>query len=661
VSVWTDRPRYVSRQVLWGATPTDITRYVTGDIVIRREARNYAITCEIPVTTELLAYFAVGTLSAPADLEVWATCTSVNGTDTVQLFRGRCEAPKNTGLLRMRGSITGVFNALTDTPGCLLVSAMQGYSRVDLLASFATAAGSVYGTLDATRLVSSREPLKPIDLQGISTADLINRWHGGIDGWEARVNASGVELVPLDEIAGPTVTPLYELDASTYYSTAENAPSRPATQYVLSGQTLTVKEGDVETEEEDETGTTTTTTTWTDGVVTKIVRERTETYAPHGITVSPAVEQVVSRTTIDITYNQADGHNTAQMETRLTVTEKFYSPFAYGGTYYRWKDGTYHTEEYETLREVGRLTETFTWDLTKCYISKYTATKQGWMAPLSEISDDGNFADPQVLWGDEGKYRVVEAEEYIQTEELVVKEYYSPTGGGAANLLYFWGDARAFGDSHPYRFRAKVEILSRWGSKNGSSWIYPRVSMQRVTTWKETKDGQRHEKRTIEYRMSRHKYYAASPEVMYCEPDYGSPTDDKRQIVMTPLPHPETKSPTQRAFYLTPFVQTHDTASAFDAAVKSYFSELFEDAGEALRTARWDARRQLADEIVVSHPGDPNMLEWDPVTISDEPRAITEKPGWIHSIEWRLGSAGLRQTTTVKIDPDALTDPMETT
>ena len=658
MSVWTDKPRYTSRQVLWGSGLTDITRYVTGDIVVRREAGNLAMTCEMPVSTELLAYFATGSLSAPAALQVIVTCTSSSGTDTVTLFHGRCEAPKNTGIIRMRGSLSGAFGALSELSGCLLVAAMTEYSRVELLATFATAANAVYGSLDTSRLDSSRVPLKPIDLQGITTADLIERWRGGVDGWEARINASGIELVPLDDIVGPTVTPLYTFAASSYYECAEQAPSRPVTQYVLSGQYLTVKDGDVVEEETDETGTTTTTTTWTDGVITLIVKEREEDYAPHGVEEQESEEQVVWRITTTITYNQTSGYNTAQMATRTTVTEKFYSAYAADDSYYQWRDGTYRVDEVETLMEVERVEETFEWDVLKCFVKTYESYRYGWLAPLSEVADDGNFGDPQVLWSTEGKYRAIDAEEYIVTEHRLVREDFFPVSG---SVLLSLGDGRVFSDAHSGRFRARLEMIYRWGVKSGAEWIYPRLSVLRTTTWKETKDGQRHEQKTVDYRTTLHKYYAASPEVLVGDAEFNVPADIKTRIVNEPVPHPETKSPTQRAFYLTPFTTTYTASSSFDVVEKSYFSELFEDPGEAYRTARWEARRNLADTFTISHPGDPNMLEWDPVTVTDVYRNIsTAKPGWIDAIEWRLGTASLMQTTTVKLDPLPADDPMDT-
>lgn len=285
MATWLHHDRRLQIRVLLGPLLTDVTKWVTGPISIDRSTDSLVTTASVPFLNSKLPWFVAGSYSAgPQRCEIWARVVTADGNEWQRCFRGYTEAPDNSGAILPFGTLRAVSDAgrWANRSGCLLLSPFAGETRKDLLETFAANAGF---TLTTSGSVTSATVKRPLDFSGITILDLLKRW-GPVDGWMWREVETGVELVPLEDIAGTAATPAWAFTAGDYYSLTEAPPSRPVTVWVITAQEPALADDgtDITTEVFDGTGTGK--TVWrrdiSNGIMTKEVMERWEDYVVKG-------------------------------------------------------------------------------------------------------------------------------------------------------------------------------------------------------------------------------------------------------------------------------------------------------------------------------------------------------------------------------------------
>lgn len=669
-TVWDQNPRWIRIRVYMGPDLVEVTPCIVGEVSIGRDGAKALPSCDFTLYTPEMAYFAPGSFSAgPQPVRVTVTCWAPGFSEATRTeFEGIAEAPSNTGIYVPQGPVHAIssLSKTANTPGCLLIGGFAGNTRVDAIALFAEKALCPLTIDDA--LVTSGVITKRADLQGVTVLDLIAKW-GTLDGWEAREKDGTLQLIPHDAIAGPTVAPAHAFNRGNFFSIAENAPSRPTTKRILSGQaTYLAPDGTVTTT----VGDTTKAVTILDGAIIEQVTEVKGDYTPLGTTPqTPLTNTVLTRETVSNTYEMVSGLPTAQLTARLTVREAWYCPFAAagsGGSDTTFTDGSFRHGTVETFQEVERIIETFGWHVVGCYLEIHDLERSAWLARPVETSDDGAFTEAGTLWTVDGTTRLEAHEVYDVVEASQESEQYFPAGGTAIKYGYYYQvgfpyfgavDGSAAYDSHPYRWR--VRYVNRQRCNAGYVNPYTRTTERMEQVWKENSDGTKHQVRTVRWGMHLNSYSGSPLYDMPTPAGVGSSntTDD----VNEPLPRPPIVSPVERQFSLAPFVVTKEAiGTGFEDKTASGFNESLESAGEAARLLRWQERMDLADRLTISHPylATDILRELDACTCDDPARYIAVKPSWVENMRLTLWPAnGLaNEVSSIGVDPYPADDPM---
>jgi len=604
---WSANPVYFQALVVVeiDGVSVDITPAVRGAIEITRSVSTLVPTASFTLSSLQLPFYVTDSLCRPTlvEISVWAgeSPSDTNG-EWHRVFRGIMEAPKNSqtlvpmGLVRCVGGEAG----WSEVNGCLVGAAYGGASRLDLLEAYFLNAGITLST-DTLGSAVSGTVNKPLDIQGVSPIALLQRW-GLVDGILYREYDGTIELLSMEDVAGPTAVPLLTLDASGILPPpTEECPQRPPTTYVLKGMMPVIQE-DGSVVQTFDGGTVT--TTYSGGVKTQEV-----------------VETEDETTTTTWTYSTSGGSATAQLLGRVI----------------------------ETVRDETTVTttETYQWNVLGCYLEYFTSSTEKPCAPESQAQ----FSDPEYLWSD-GSLRVFEEEQTEIAESHVSQEAYTEIASPITlNVAGF-----TWTNPHPGPKRIHFEWALRYNVKAEG---YPRTTSAIVTYYNEAADGQSYQRIVMPVAM------ASDTSVNYQELLLGYAASRTVEDHAGPMPRPEMRSPTTRVYALVPMRVIHEvTGSGYPTKIEADDVEAAETPEELARVARWRARLAHADRLRVRHrpvltPGESRIAEWSPVSIADPVRAI-DHTGWIEEIVLTIDPAHgtFEEAFLVAIDPYPAESPL---
>ena len=625
-------------QVLLGPLLEDITDAVTGRITVSVSTESPVRTAQIPVASERLPYYVTGSWSrGPLPVVIRVGRRTEAGTTWTTLFSGTTEIPENAGVIIPSGALRAVSDAAAwaNTPGCVLIGPLQGYTRVDILGMLATAAGV---TLTVSGSHTSTVVKKAVDLSDVTAIDLLKRW-GPLDGCVGREADDGsLELLDFADVCGPAAAAAVgALTPDSYFAPREQPPSRPATDYVVSGTEVVVPADDTYVTTIPDAvgnGSVVLTRTITNGVMSQEIRERYDDYAPLGTGVNPTTNQVIERVTTDFTHDtNGGGEPTGRLLSKTTVIERMYCPFADQGTspYFTFTDGSFRTATDETLMEVERVEETYTWDTTGCFLATGHVETQKWLAPISEAA----YSDPTYTWPD-GSVRSQHEETYQVTSDEKWEEYIA-----GPQSAYNPGLATRFGTgSFSARWRGRLE-----GSLRHSS----RLNSEQAIAWIEGADGASHNKltRTITSndQLALFGLGAYTGQIV----EEWAREDGEGPMPMPPVVSESARTYAQRAWTAS----ASATGTAWPSVATNQFDKDAENKAEGERAAKWAMRLAFAVPLTIDHDGEPTWKPWDVVTVTDPVREYDTRQGWIDSIQWSIDphNGVLDQQTVVKVDP----------
>ena len=640
---WIDINRRLQIRVLLGVGMQDVTKWVAGGISTEENIESAVVTASIPFVHTKLPWFATGSFSAgPQPCQIWARVVTATDDEWQRVFKGFTEAPENSGAILPAGTLRAVSDSAlwADKTVCILGAPFAGDTEIEVLEAVAANQGL---TLTVSGSVTGTVIKRPLDFSGITVVDLMKRW-GPVFGWVWREADGGIELIAHADVAGPTATPLWSLVPGQYYSLTERPPNRPVTSWVITAQEPALADDgtDITTEVIDTggTGVGVWKTVWrrdiTNGVMTQEIVERWEDYVVRGVTDAASDFLKVSEVTTVWTHDtNGGGMPTGRLTSKVTTTKRYYSAASstgVGSPPYTFQDGSFHMDTDETFQEVEKVTETYTWNTTKCSLYLGTIERKAWLAPLSETA----YSDAENAWpGGENRSATEETYQVVSYESFE-ETFWEPGDDMNQTMATFYGVAVGNG-----RFRGRMQGSERHSNRmNGSEQI----------AWVESSDGTAHQKSVVDYP-------AASGNPLGLPGLFGSGimqgTRRAPEDVPGPIPLPPMDSGVSRLYTMRPILTTVTATSPLPINVKSEFNFDAESETMAQRLAKWRLRMDHADTITIQMPGVPEMKLWDPVEFTDSVRSCSARPGWVTAIRLLLDPLNGKcdQQVTVAIDP----------
>jgi len=642
MSVWTDLDRSTRIRVLAGNLLSDITRSVTGDITVTRQAGNPVVTCSIPVASPYLPLFVSGSWSkVPFPVEIWVECWSNESTSAIaRIFKGQTEIPENSGSVLPLGTLRAVSDSAdwANRSGCLVVQGFNGSSRLTLLQDFASNGGFTLSILGSpsTGMVN-----KPVDLQSVSLMELLNRW-GLVDGWIPRESSGQLELVPMSSIAGPSASSVYSFNPGNYFTIQEKPPNRPVTRYMVTGtnvyvagdETNTITSGDYSNAQ-----------TTVDGALDNEVSETSGDYTPIGIGTGSPVTGVITRTTTTYTWNtNGSGEPNGRPATKEVKVEGYYCPYSYmtGDAFnVTFTDGSFRylavgwPSDHEEFVEISKELTTYTWDASFCFLKERTVEKWGWQKRPKYPSDGGTT----YTWPD-GKEYLDAYETYDQVSAYVEKySYYQPDLGVEAhvaggfrggfnqreviqNTITVTKEARIYGSEIN-------EYFKKWSVENAdktATQIFHEDHSDGIPIWTGT---------------------------LYAGFQGQGKNEFWQEEGNGPLTLPPKRSAAQRVFSTTKFRLEYTLPSDYPEVVEAIEIQDAESVEEAQRAVAWKARNDFSDVVVISAPLEPSVVELACIDVTDPVRAMSAEKGWVKEVTYSLnpanGKAYMAVTTAIDL------------
>ena len=659
----------------------DVTRYVSS-VSVSRSKESPVLRASIGISHDRLPYFKTRSFSSgPQDCHIWTMLRTKTQTDMRWVFKGTTESSPNAGLLRPSGTLTAVSDSArwADKPGCLLVTAFAGFTRLELLEAFSLNFGV---SLTVSGDLTSAVIKKPVDIAGVNLIELLKRWLP-MDGGVYRELDGGLEVIPFADVAGPAVTPAFDFTPETYFSLEEAPPARPVTDQILWGESpVLLPDGVQDPIEVLDGGTgpakTVVTRTIADGVITQEVTERHENYIVKGVTNAAEDLLKISEVTIDYTHDTTGGGApNGRLLTKTTTTKRYYAPLASTGTgdpNYTFEDGTFHTQNAETFQEVEKVEETYEWDTDSCVLKSGEVIRTGWLAPLSEASS----GDPEETWTADDSVRSQTEETYQMVSRLVFNQnLWVPADGWPTQssdpLRLYLGQGRPPEGRCYWRLEGEER-----GMELGTN-TQVRRNWERASLWIENPDGQRHTKVTKTWQGSDAAAIRCADVLglgIGAEAGFAGWTPEViNEDVPGPIPEPATQSGVTRMFALRPFIVAVRVSSPMPQTIESEHVIEAESKAEAERLGKWRARMEFAPRLTIAHPLYPDLDIWTPVRVTStriqspaggivNVRNYTLRPGWIEAIDTALeigdGGWGLckaRQKSVVALDVFPSVDP----
>ncbi len=551
------------------------------------------------------------------EVQVYVTSRSASGTDTRLVFDGVTESPSNDEAYSPRATYRaiGLGSLWSDAETCLRVPAFSGLRRFDVLRDDAALLGL---TLSTT--TPGAELTKPWEFVGTKWWDFALR-QGELEDIYWRPNVDGsIEGLTWTEIK--TAPAVATIRWSNSFPLREDPPSRPTTQYVLSGaalteevldQTTTVYQFDVETETFGRKSGRITKITVVGGVTTQTVDEVYETWPLAGVVAGADEYRLRTRTTVVNTYPtvlllNGETRYTPALSGRVTTIETYGSAQTHeddaganlwtAGT--DKQVGTYRLDAEETFGLRQRITETFTYQpddgsATACQLDQTTVEIEAYYAPLVATvrhqSDgtettmfrwaDGTYRDAETFgttretvetWtdsiGEDGPRRVTRTQAITAYFELTAEKSYTYIGGLSTTVS----------PSESYRYAGVISDAWTESHMNGLG--------ERITS---TGD----ESGTTGYAPSMEKVPDV-PRASALVPQYA--TD---------------------AFIVTWTLSDH----AYPENIQRDFLEGAETTAEAVTVAKRRMMWGLGTRWTVPMPMIPGLRRWDKVTLIDETRS----------------------------------------
>lgn len=605
-------------------------------------------------------------------VEVWVSCGTPAGREDVCLFQGYTEASSNEDPYVPKAtfrasSLSRAWGERGGNAGCIRVPPFSGYSRMELLQS--------YAIQTCTPLTTYTGPtgsivFQGVDIQGLSLIDLAQRW-AEVEGYYVRETSGTLELVPETSVLGSSATSVYDFDEDNYLSVREDPPNRPVTTVVISAllPDLDAIDAGPSTETDTAEGTDSegyswrviTTRTIDDGVLLRTVVESYSTRAPYGWPTSwlwlglglvGRVTTVNTYTQVSVpveakaalTFEEAisgdwteaasgkwlryESRNTAQLLTTTVTTEGYYAPIADIATGTAWSDGSHHTSAETSWLTTSIISTVQTWRASStsadaCSLATRTVTKQAY----------GSKADASVSIWDNGEYRsgivgLANPYEEFGTTETVAERYWDNSADTARTDYRTYYEVRKSG----WRLSGYEDI--------GGGVLKPNEAfgdIEVTRTERVAMSGDRYRETTSKRTLSSYEQ------------------DDR--IVTGTMPDIPQSSPSVPQHAMRAATATLSALTDVYVDVrKSESNPYAETEEEIVRVAKRLLRDSLAVKEVVASPMIPLLRVFNPVTITDPCRQLDGTQGYVSEIRRTADvlNGWLGQETTIKLPPPEL-------
>jgi len=631
---WGAQTRRTATRVFLGAEGEDLAR-LQGDVSIDMDAGSPVATASFTLTDERCAYAdadSIATGGIPVSIRCRVSIPGATADTTV--FRGLTEAAQSGGAYIPTAQIqcAGEGEEWLTEKGCLSLSAFAGYTRLEILRAFAESVG-----IDPDRITGgddSRTPQLPIDLSGLSTWELAQRF-ARLEDWYVRCVGGDLEILPARRVVGDAAESIFDFTPSNFFSTSENPPNRPTTRLVAS--TVGVPEEILTNTTEETTaqiqggtyadGTDWETRTLTTTVNDVVIRQRIEEWrdaAIPGVTPSDVAWRLWKLTETESTWGTVIVSGVSLRTARLTsqtttVTEWFSAPCRTASGYV-WADGSRHIDNLASWQVTSESVTTYTYD-TDCLLTSKVTNLGGWYSEIVAVGqtyDDGSVrADNSYQWT-----AADAAQPYQRVEETFAEESSAASHSvSIASVTSRW-------------YTPPGLAVEAWGEAEGESTLWTTVPGSGVigeATSTFAADG------SSEY--SSRSYSGELPVLTRASasiPQY-------RTVPLVLEATADTGSPA-----VAPVTETAWGAETIDPDLATY------------------ARRRFRDEhsrrVTVLHPAIPLLKLYDVVTLTDPKLQLTAEKAYVEKIRLTLNASNtgrLAQETILVIPAPAFDPPAE--
>jgi hypothetical protein len=562
------------------------------------------------------------------------------------LFEGFTDPMQDSAAYRTRAQVQAISTSSlwADIVGCVRLNAFSGLTRAQVVQAMATSAGITVGGLDS---LGSAKVYKPVDEMGGSTLDLIRRY-GEIEGWRARLSRDGAGIEVLSEDQLLSGSPVYEFDESNTFNVGVSTPSRPVTDWIVSGARISMPTAGTKPEDEGPvTKTTVTEGLDSSGLPTRMVetveswggaeRIRTsETWRTAVVDGSgagfpgPAGFFMTDRLTIvtewadfywyDDPVAQRGLHTrpAAQMNKRTTTTETMTGIPASSdfSTTYVWGGGRW-LADHAALTLIERVTETFNWLIDECRLVSSLSVAERLFSQRVDPLDVTSYSY------DDGSERATDFYLMMEVERTgVIWTELSEAGSAPKTTMqeYISSWIEADSPTHP---GTPIDVFRETGIK--------------TITWQGNLADTNHTKTTTVIQLG----MMNSTEIIFVnDATPGAP----RGSTADPVLQQEVMMKIFRASAAAGYIAREGSPSAID----------FAESIEELETwARRRLRRDHARTVTISHRMVPYLRVGDFVRVTCRPKQIVAVDGYVSEIRRTLDvlNGGARQTTTMKVPP----------